>query len=337
MLSGMQHVHDRPRIFTWHIHGSYLYYLSQGNYEVYIPVNREKSAGYYGRGETFPFGNNLHEVPVEQVSSLEFDCILFQSAKNYAIDQYEVLSQEQRKLPKLFLEHDPPRKHPTDTKHVVDDPNILLVHVTRFNQLMWDNNRTPNCVIDHGVVLPDVEYSGEIDRGIVVINNLQTRGRRLGLDIFLEMKKHIPLDLIGMGSEELGGLGEIPYAALPEFIRRYRFFFNPIRYTSLGLSVCEAMMIGLPVIGLATTEMVTVIENDVSGFLHTDVDLLIEKCRTLLEDRTLAIRLGKEARKEALRRFNIERFTEDWETLFQTVINASYHPALGNIILIKVQ
>jgi NAD(P)-dependent dehydrogenase (short-subunit alcohol dehydrogenase family) len=29
---------------------------------------------------------------------------------------------------------------------------------------------------------------------------------------------------------------------------------KPVRYTSLGLAVCEAMMLGLPIIGLATTE-----------------------------------------------------------------------------------
>ncbi len=41
------------KIFTWHIHGSYLFYLSQGNYDIYIPTKPEKTEGYYGRGELF--------------------------------------------------------------------------------------------------------------------------------------------------------------------------------------------------------------------------------------------------------------------------------------------
>ena len=32
---------------------------------------------------------------------------------------------------------------------------------------------------------------------------------------------------------ELGGIGEVPNPALPNFLSHYRFFFNPIRYTSL--------------------------------------------------------------------------------------------------------
>src|SRR5688572_221673 len=100
------------KIFTWHIHGSYLYYLSQGNYEIYIPVKESKTEGYYGRGETFPFGANVIEVPAEEVRQLKFDCILFQTNHNYQVDQYQILSEEQRQLPRLYLEHDPPRVHP---------------------------------------------------------------------------------------------------------------------------------------------------------------------------------------------------------------------------------
>ncbi|RXF69806.1 glycosyltransferase family 4 protein [Arcticibacter tournemirensis] len=309
----------RLKIITWHIHGSYLYYLSQGNYDLYIPVKDDRSEGYYGRGETFPFGPNVHVVPADKVRELDFDCILFQSARNYLTDQFEILSAEQRELPKIYLEHDPPRQTPTDTKHIVDDPEVLLVHVTHFNQLMWDNNRCPTHVIDHGVLVPQVEYSGELDRGIVVINNIQKRGRRLGLDVFLELRKHVPLDLIGMGSEELG-LGEVKHGDLPAFISKYRFFFNPIRYTSLGLSILETMMIGIPVVGLATTELVTVIQNGVSGYIHTDTNYLAERMTELIRDPEMATKLGREGQKVVQERFNINRFARDWESTFNIVI-----------------
>lgn len=305
------------RIFTWHIHGSYLYYLSLGNYTIYIPVNEFKNEGYYGRCETFPFGQNVVEVPANEVKELEFDCILFQTNKNYLVDQYEILSARQRALPKIYLEHDPPREHPVNTKHIVKG-DIVLVHVTHFNRLMWDHNDLPLKVIEHGVSVPEVKYTGEIPKGIVVINNLPSRGRLLGLDLFLEVRKHIPLDLVGMGTGELG-IGEVLHPQLPEFISRYRFFFNPIRYTSLGLAICEAMMLGLPVVGLATTELSTVIDDGVSGFVHTDPSYLVEKMRMLLDDQELAEKIGQAGKNTAIKRFNIDRFVHEWESLFTQV------------------
>jgi glycosyltransferase involved in cell wall biosynthesis len=226
----------------------------------------------------------------------------------------------------LYLEHDPPLKIPTDTRHVVDDPNVTIVHVTHYNRLMWDNGDSPTEVVDHGILSQEVSYKGDIPKGIVVINNLDERGRRLGLDVFEQVRKHVPLDLIGMGSEKLNGLGEILHPRIPEFISHYRFFFNPIRYTSLGLAVLEAMTVGLPVVGLATTEMVTVIKNGKSGILHTNVDYLIEKMKLLIEDHSLAARIGAEGKAYVENRFNIQRFCSDW----QRVLTAAMHRVSGN-------
>ncbi|MBS1524888.1 MAG: glycosyltransferase family 4 protein [Bacteroidetes bacterium] len=307
------------KIFTWHIHGSYLFYLSQGNYEIYIPVKDEKTEGYYGRGETFPFGDNVIEIPAADVKNHGFDCILFQTNQNYLVDQFEVLSEEQRKLPKIYLEHDPPRQHPTDTRHLINDPDIVLVHVTHFNNLMWDSNNTPARVIEHGVTDPGDLYKGTLRKGLVVINNLPVRGRLLGFDIFQQVKEQVPVDLVGMGTGDWG-LGEVLHPQLPQFQSNYRFFFNPIRYTSLGLAVCEAMMMGMPVVGLATTELSSVIDNGYSGFIHTDVNYLIDKMNLLLDDPLLAKEIGANGRQVAAKRFNITRFTYEWEELFREVM-----------------
>ncbi|NJN87255.1 MAG: glycosyltransferase family 1 protein, partial [Leptolyngbyaceae cyanobacterium SL_7_1] len=169
----------RLRILTWHIHGSYLYYLTQAPHEFYLPVKPGKPEGYGGRLGSFPWGDHVHEISAEEVRNQSFDCILLQSRRNYEVDQYEILSEAQRRLPCLYLEHDPPREHPTDTPHWVNDPSLLLVHVTHFNQLMWNNRDTPTRVVEHGVVVPDdVTYTGEIAKGLVVANGLRKRGRR---------------------------------------------------------------------------------------------------------------------------------------------------------------
>ncbi|PLK42480.1 glycosyltransferase [Emticicia sp. TH156] len=318
---------SRLKIFTWHVHGSYLYYLSQGNYDIYIPVNNEKSEGYYGRGETFPFGANVIEVSAQNVKDIAFDCILFQSEKNYVKDQFEVLSELQRQLPRVYVEHNTPEGHPTNTRHIVNDPDVIVVHVTHFNKLMW-YNATPHVrVIEHGITDSQVEYKGHIAKGIVVINHIEQRGRIAGWDTFDEVRKSVPIDLIGMGTKESDGLGEVLHPDLPIFLSHYRFFFNPIRYTSFGLAVCEAMMIGMPIVALATTEYPSIIKNGESGFINTNIDILIERMQLLLTDRLLAKSLGTEAQTIAKNRFNINRFTNEWYEVFQYAIhlNTAYH------------
>jgi len=310
----------RLKVLTWHTHGSYLYYLSQAPHEFFVLSKPGRPPGYGGRCGHIPWGDNVHDLPVAAVRDQEVDCILFQDDHQWEKDQYEFLTPAQRALPRIYLEHDPPRAHPTDTPHLVDDPNVLLVHVTPFNELMWDNGRTPTRVIEHGVLVPDgVRYRGELARGLVISNHLGRRGRRMGPDLFLRARAELPLDLVGMAAEELGGIGEIEHARLPAFAAHYRFLFSPIRYSSLGLSVIEAMMIGTPVVALATAEMATVIEDGANGYSDTRVERLGECMRELLRSPSLARDIGQAGRRRAQERFSIERFSADWDAALRHV------------------
>lgn len=314
----------RLSVLTWHTHGNYLYYLSHADCDFYIPRTPEPPEGDEGHSQSPPWPENLIEVPADRIRELKLDCVVFQSRKNYEQDQFEILSAAQQRLPKIYIEHHPPREHPTDTRHIVDDPNVLLVHVTHYNRLMWDNNRTPTTVIEHGVKLPSTAcYCGDLSTGIVVVNGLPSRGRQLGADVVEQVRAEVPLQLAGSESEQLGGLGPLSWGELPRVVGRHRFFFNPIRYTSLGLAVCEALMLGIPVVGLATTEMVHVIENGRTGFVSTDLRELIDRMRELRADHRLATLIGAQGRVMALERFSVQRFANDWLTTLHEVSGVS--------------
>jgi glycosyltransferase involved in cell wall biosynthesis len=301
------------RILTWHVHGNYLYYLTQVPHDFYLVVDDERSTHHSGRSGTLPWGPNVHEAHVDRIREMDFDLILFQSRQAYEEEQFRLLSPAQQRLPRIYLEHDPPQEHPTNTRHWVNDRNVLLVHCTPFNALMWDSGDSPTRVVEHGVqLLAPARYSGETERGVVVVNNIGKRGRRLGADVYAEVARQVPLTLVGMGAEQVGGRGEVSNAELPGFMARHRFFFNPIRYTSLGLSIIEAMMVGLPIVGLATTELVTVIRNGENGFIDTRPERLVEAMQRLLKDPAEARRMGEAARRTAEERFNMPRFVADW-------------------------
>jgi hypothetical protein len=304
----------RLNILTWHTHGAYLYYLTQAPHEFYVLSKPGRPPGYGGVCGHLPWGANVHDLPAAKAKQQPLDLILFQDDAQYLDDQYDLLTAWQRTLPRIYLEHDPPREHPVDARHPVTRPDILVVHCTNFNRLMWDNGAAPTRVIEHGVPEPSIAHTGELERGLVVINDLARRGRRLGFDIYQQVKQKLPLDLIGMGADELG---EIPHRDLPAFAAPYRFFFNPIRYTSLGLALIEAMMIGMPVVALATTEVASVLRNGENGVVDTDVDRLVGAMRRLLVDRAEARRLGDAGRRCARARFGMARFVADWDAAFE--------------------
>lgn len=312
----------RLKILIWHIHGSYLNTLARIDHDWYLPVKPGRPEGYGGRGPTFDLPDYVREVEAEQVRELDLDLIIYQTPKNLHEDREEILSIEQQRLPSIYLEHNTPRPDAVNTQHPVDDPNMLLVHVTHYNKLMWDTRRTSTRVIEHSVAIdPAVRYHGTLQRGLTVINGMQARPRIAGYDLFREVKQQVPIDAAGMQTEELGGLGDVPYRHLHDVMAAYRFLFSPIRYTSLPLAVIEAMTIGMPVVALATTELPTVIENGVSGYVSCNVEELVEAMQRLLADPDEARRIGANAREVARQRFGLERFIHDWNAAFAAALD----------------
>ena len=273
-----------PRILTWHVHGSHLYYLSQLPDLFRAPVKPGRLEGYGGRcgGRSWPA--NLREVDADHARDLGLGAIVFQSPGPYERDQRELLAAAPRALPRIHVEHDPPRASQTGARHIADDTAVLLVHGTHFNVLMWDNGRTPAHVIRHGVaVAPDVHYSGEIARGLVVVDDLPRRAAGWGRSRRTSCRRSW----------------------------RVRFFFNPIRCTSLGLAVCEAMAAGVPVVGLATTDMPCVIRNGVSVYIYTDMEKIARGMREILARLDRAKVLGEGARRCASLHCSLKRFARD--------------------------
>lgn len=310
----------RLRVLTWHVHGNYLYNLTQVPHDFFLVTDAARSTHHSGRVGVLPWGDNVHEVDEPRVAHEPFDVVLYQHRAQWDDDRHRLLSEAQRRLPTIVLEHDPPMASPTDSLHWCQDTSALLVHVTPYNALMWNAGITPQRIVEHGVKpLAEVAWTGELERGLVVVNHLLQRGRRLGVDVFRAAAAVVPLTLVGMGSAELGGAGEVPQFELPGVMARHRFFFNPIRHTSLGLAIVEAMMAGLPVVGLATTELVTVIDSGRNGYVDTRPERLHGVMKELLRDRALAGAWGEAGRRTARERFGIGRFVDDWLRVFAEV------------------
>jgi glycosyltransferase involved in cell wall biosynthesis len=184
--------------------------------------------------------------------------------------------------------------------------DLLLVHVTHFNALFWDAGGTPSRVIEHGIPDPGPRYTGELPRAAVVINEARRRGRVTGTDLLERLGRAVPLDLFGIGANDL------PHAQLHDEMARRRVYLHPIRWTSLGLSLIEAMQLGMPVVALATTEAHEAVPA-AAGVVSNRLDVLEDALRRLAADPDEARERGVAARAAALDRYGLARFLADWD------------------------
>jgi glycosyltransferase involved in cell wall biosynthesis len=103
----------------------------------------------------------------------------------------------------------------------------------------------------------------------------------------------------------------------PQLAER-RVYLHPNRWTSLGLSLLEAMHLGMPVVAYASTEAIRAVPPEV-GVISTDVEALVDGAALLLRDPEEARRRGDAARRVVLERYGLARFLERWDQVLAGV------------------
>jgi hypothetical protein len=298
------------RILIWHLHGSWTTAFVQGRHEYLIPVTPDRGPYGLGRARTWEWPPSVREVPLDRLAEAEPDVVILQRTDE------ERLIRPLGDVPLIYLEHDAPWGNVPLTRHpMADRPDVYLVHVTHFNDLFWDTGTTPTTVIEHGIIDPGPMWTGEIPRAAVVVNEPIRRGRYVGTDLLRHL--NVPLDVFGMKVTELTGCRtyeNLPQNRMHAELARRRVYVHPIRWTSLGLSLLEAMHLGMPVVALATTEVVEAVPPG-AGIISTRVDALRAAVRRYLNDPAEAAETGRTARKSALDRYGLDRFLSDWDRL----------------------
>ncbi|HEY0387265.1 MAG TPA: glycosyltransferase [Gaiellales bacterium] len=308
------------RILLWHVHGSWTTAFVQGRHTYLIPVDAERSPDGLGRARTYDWPRSAVEVTEEEAADEDVDLVVLQRPHELEglAERWLGGRRPGRDLPAVYLEHNAPQARIAEMRHpAADRDDLTVVHVTHFNDLFWDCGGTPTRVIEHGVPDPGERYTGELPRCAVVINEAPRRGRVTGTDLLPRLSEAAPIDLFGMGSEPLGG-DDLPQERLHDEMARRRAYLHPIRWTSLGLSLIEAMYLGMPVVALATTEVAEAVP-EAAGVVSNRMERLQQGLRDLVGDPDRAREAGRAARRAAQARFGIDRFLGDWDALLEEV------------------
>jgi Glycosyl transferases group 1 len=300
-------------ILLWHVHGSWTTAFVQGKHRYLVPVNAGRDAWGRGRARTWDWPETVEEVDLADVRDV--DVVVLQRPEE--LDLVAHLD-----VPKIYVEHNTPKGDVPDTRHpMADRDDLVVAHVTHFNDLFWDTGATRTTVIEHGVVEPAARWTGELDRLAIVTNEPVRRGRVTGTDLFGRFAAVAPLDVFGMGvagldSQTITAYEDPPQSRMHTEVAKRRAYLHLCRWTSLGLSLIEAMQMGMPVIALATTEAIAAVPPD-AGVLSTRVDTLVEAAQWLIDEPDQARRLGARARQVALARYGLDRFLADWDRLLE--------------------
>jgi glycosyltransferase involved in cell wall biosynthesis len=310
------------RVLLWHVHGSWTTSFVQGPHEYLLPVLPDRGPDGRGRARTWDWPTGAIEVTPAEAAEADVDVVLLQRPHELDGLAEEWLGGRRpgRDVPCVYVEHNAPQGRIADMRHpAAGRDDLVLCHVTHFNDLFWDAGGTPTRVIEHGVVDPGARWSGEVPRAAVVINEARRRQRVTGTDLLDRFARDdVPIDLFGMDAGSLGGIEDVPQHRLHDEMARRRLYLHPIRWTSLGLSLIEAMHLGMPVVALATTEAPEAVPPE-AGVVSTRVDVLADAARGFLADHDRARAAGEAARRFALERYGLPRFLADWDRLLEEV------------------
>jgi glycosyltransferase involved in cell wall biosynthesis len=160
---------------------------------------------------------------------------------------------------------------------------------------------------------------------------------KYGLDIVVSAYRSLPdaqLTILGSGSMEpyLRSIAKdnvtfittsLPHDSMTKFYGRFGYFVAPSRLEAQGLSMCEAMSCGLPVVASKAGGIPEFVKDGVNGFLVPSLKpkLFAEAIRHLLSDQQQYNTLALDARRFAVNFLSYNRIYELEKSVFERVVN----------------
>ncbi|GAB7189332.1 glycosyltransferase [Kineococcus sp. NUM-3379] len=321
------------RILAWHVHGSWMTAFVQGRHDYLLPVVPGRGPDGRGRARTWTWPQAAVETTPEELREADLDVVVLQRPEELELVERWTGRRPGVDVPAVYVEHDAPRAGAADSRHpLAEQSTIPVVHVTRFNRTFWDCGSARTRVVDHGVLDPGYRYTGASASLAALVNEPVRRWRIAGTDLLLRAAEELPVSLYGMGVESLARqvegtaagknltvLEDLPQARVHELVGEHRAYLHPYRWTSLGLSLIEAMMIGMPVLALPATAAPEAVPPS-AGVLSSDPDVLLAAARRWVHEPEEARERGLAAREHALAAFGVERFLRDWDDVLADVV-----------------
>jgi hypothetical protein len=311
----MNHNQSRGRLLVFDCHEAWVYQLRLLDQlmDVVVGLKGRYTAGWDYRMRPFPPNARIVTLQEALAATAPYDCII-------AHNLTDLLDVKSLDAPRLFVIHgtlegialEEGAKTPMDqfrrtTAQYLSLVGAHAIAISRLKALSWglgDEYLLP--AVDTVDYLP---YRGDLASGLRVANHIHLRPRTLLWDFHQAAFDGLPIRIIGHNDDMPGVEAARDWAELKENMSRHRFFVHTadVRFEDgYNLATLEAMAAGLPILG--NRHPTSPVEHRISGFLSDDPLELRQFAVQLLEDQTLAARMGREAQKTVAEKFPPGKF-----------------------------
>jgi len=228
-----------------------------------------------------------------------FDAILVQSVEDYKLVA---------NFDKTILYYDLMNGRNSGPAQIYNNTRVIPIFIStscRMSHGIYDG--------PHKTIYPGIDedywkgYTGEEEKIVHVRNEFENRDKPKYQD-FLTICGKNPFTLVGRG-----GNIECGYEELREQFRKHRVFVNVEIFTStFSISSMEAMMTGMPIVCNDIEGTGEAIRNGVEGYISNNIGYLHNKTVELLNDKDMAMEMGKNAREMAKIKFGKKQFNLGW-------------------------
>ena len=260
---------------------------------------------------------NLYVLPENSLpSAVDFDFIISQSK----FGQFQVSQQinQQIRIPLVSLEHTLPINNWPESqlnsfRSMIGDVNVFISEYSVDKWNMNCDNRVIHHSVDTEIFKPsDTEKNGKV---LSVVNDFVNRDYCCNYSGWQRITEGLPVRLVG----NTPGLSE-PAKDINELASEYQqasVFLNTSTVSPVPTSLLEAMSCGCAVVSTATCMIPEIINNGVNGYVSNNEEDLKGYIKELLDDPSLAVKMGQAARETILEKFSEDKFINNWNETFE--------------------
>lgn len=318
------HRPEKLNILTFATHERYEQNLCKTGHNFYsLAIGKTWDEDYGKVPENYHIINTIPDYLDFDLILAHTDCDRLASVHEY-LSGYKGRTGNKTHIPILRHNHVLPdiRYDVSKQRMMAQNPNVdFYSFISNYSRDQWGFNENNSIVIEHGVDTDFWTVGAEQRQNVClsVVNDWPNRDWCCGFNLWRQTAQGLPVSVYGKSP----GFSEPAKSTehLRQIYQSSKIFYNTSLHSPVPTVLLEAMACGCAIVSTANCMIPDIIENGVNGLISNDPQELRSYLEMLLNNDSVAEKLGNNARKTIEERYSLKRFTESWNRSFQLATN----------------